>query len=277
QKALVAAAEILQAAIAFRGKRQGLARQIPDRCVGSIRDGPFDQAVGGEQIGYGSHQRAGMGRHRRLGDVGLAGKLLIEQPVGIVERGPEHLSAGQILENGGDAPSNVHARGLERRGRAQARAGGAKRAQEKDRFDQVSARLLDGERRELPVVERALGHHAVDRECELLRYLLERNLGNGAIAAPYVREQRMSILDRARAALDRHVHRQPRVGATERGSAATAFEETRITSTPRGKSARLAAIRFWKSGGSGCAEKLCTSAMPGPASAQGCPVPKPAY
>src|SRR5262249_60375020 len=108
-----------------------------------------------------------------------------------------------------------------------------------------------------------------------LRYLLERNRGNGAIAASHVREQRMGVLDRARAAFDRDIHRQPRADATERGSAATAFGETRITSTPRGKSARLAAMRAWKSGGSGCAEKLCKSAMPGPESSRRCPVPKP--
>src|SRR5262249_42178597 len=150
----------------------------------------------------------------------------------------------------------------------------AKRAQEKDRFDQVSPRLLDGERRQLAVVKRSLGHHAIDRERELLRYLIERNLCDGAIAASDVREQRMGVLDRARAALDRHIHRQPRLDATERGSAATASGETRIRSTPRGKSARLAAILAGKSGGSGCAEKLCTSAMPGPASNKRCPVPK---
>src|SRR5262245_61380802 len=275
QKTLVPAREILQADIAFSGKRQGLARQIADRCIGWARHGPFDEAVGGEEVGDRPHRRSVMGRHRRLGDVGFTGKTLIEQPVGIVERRPEYLSAGQILENGGDAPSHVHARGIERRGRAQARARGAKRAQEKDRFDQVSARLLDGERRELPVVKRALGHHAVDRERELLRYLLERNLRNRTVAAPYVREQRMGVLDRARAALDRHIHRQPRVDATERGSAATASGETRIMSTPRGKSARLAAIRLWKSGGSGRAEKPCTSAMPGPASNKRCPLPNP--
>src|SRR6516162_25689 len=274
QKALVAAREVLQADVAFGGKRQRLARQIADRCIGRARRRPFDEAVGGEQIGHRSHRRSVVGGDRRRGDIGLAGKPLVEQPVGIIERRPEHLSAGQILENGGDAPSNVHARGIERRGRAQARARGAKRAQEKDRFDQVSARLLDGERRQLAVVQRALGHHAVDRERELLRYLLERNLGNAAIAAPHVREQRMGVLDRARAAFNRDIHRQPRVDATERGSAATASGETRIMSTPRGKSARLAAMRAWKSGGNGCAEKLWTSAMPGPESSKRCPVPK---
>src|SRR5262249_20110351 len=183
--------------------------------------------------------------------------------------------AGQVLEDGGDAPSNVHARRIERRRRAEARARGAKRAQEKDRFDQVSARLLDSERRQLAVVKRAFGHHAVDRKRQLLRDLLERNLHNAAIAASSVGEQRMGVLDRALAALDRHIHRQPPVDATERGGAATASGETRITSTPSGKSARLAAIRFWKSGGSGCAAKPCTSAMPGPASNKRCPLPKP--
>src|SRR5262249_60823141 len=151
-----------------------------------------------------------------------------------------------FLENGGDASPHVHARAIERRRRAEARARGAKRAQEKDRFDQVSARLLDGERRELAVVERAFGHHAVDRERELLRDLIERNLRNAAIAASSVGEQRMGVLDRALATLDRHIHRQPRVAATERGSAATASGETRITSTPRGQRAVFAAVGLWR-------------------------------
>src|SRR6516225_8265759 len=275
QKALVAARKVLQAHVAFGGKRQRLARQIADRCIGWARRGPFDQAVGGEEVGHRSQRRSVISRRRRLRDVGITGKTLIEQPVGIVERRPEHLSAGQILENGGDAPSHIHVRGIERRRRAEARAGGTKRAQKKDRFDQVSARLFDGERRELPVVERALGHHPVDRKRELLRDLIERNLRNAAIAASSVGEQRMGVLDRALATFDRHIHPQPRVAATERGSAATASGETRITSTPRGKSARLAAMRFWKSGGSGCAAKLCTFAMPGPASNKRCPRPKP--
>src|SRR5438552_3504005 len=103
-------------------------------------------------------------------------------------------AAGQILENGGDAPANIHARGIEWRGRAEPRARGAKSAKEKDRFDQVSPRLLDGERRQFAVVKRSLAHHAVDRERELLRYLVDRNLRDGAIAASCVREQRMGVL-----------------------------------------------------------------------------------
>ena len=39
---------------------------------------------------------------------------------------------------------------------AEARQGGAVGAHEEDRLDQVAARLLDGERGELAVVERAL-------------------------------------------------------------------------------------------------------------------------
>src|SRR5262245_37555191 len=154
QKTLVPAREILQANIAFSGKGQGLARQIADHCIGCTRRGALDEPVGGEEVGHRLHRRSVMGRRGRRGDVGFTGKTLIEQPVGIVERRPEHLSAGQILENGGDASSQVHPRGIERRGCAQARARGAKRTQEKDRFDQVSARLLDGERRELAVIQR---------------------------------------------------------------------------------------------------------------------------
>ena len=72
---------------------------------------------------------------------------------------------------------------------AEARQGRAIGAQQEDRLDQIAARLLDRQRRELAVVERAFGHHAVDRQAELLVDLLERELRHGAVAAPFLGEQ----------------------------------------------------------------------------------------
>jgi hypothetical protein len=131
---------------------------------------------------------------------------LIEQPVGVVERGSQHLAAGDILEDCGDPPPDVHARGIERLGCAEARAGGAEGANQKDGLDQVTPRLLDGECREPTVIQRSLAHDAVDRERELLGDLLERHGGNGTVAAPRIRQQCVGILDGALAALDRDIH-----------------------------------------------------------------------
>jgi hypothetical protein len=85
---------------------------------------------------------------------------MIEQPVGIVEGRPQHLSARRILEGGGDAPVDAHGRRVDRLRCAKTRGGGAKGAYQKDRLDQVAARLLDGERRKLAVIERALAGRA---------------------------------------------------------------------------------------------------------------------
>ena len=144
-----------------------------------------------------------------------------------------------------------------------------------NRFDQVSARLLDGQRRQLAVVKRSLGHHAVDGQRKLLRYLVERNLCDRAIAPSRVGKQRVGVLDCALAAFDRNVHRQPRCAATERGNAATAAE-TRTTSTPRGNIARLAASALESP--ATAAPKSCASATAG-AGAPGrprCRNPRPA-
>src|SRR5262245_42288749 len=50
QKALIAARKILQADIAFSGKRQRLAGQITDGCIGCARRRPFDESVAGEEV-----------------------------------------------------------------------------------------------------------------------------------------------------------------------------------------------------------------------------------
>ena len=81
------------------------------------------------------------------------------------------------------------AAGVERLGVAEARQRGAVGAQQEDRLDQVAARLLDGQRGELAVVERALAHDAVDGERQLLADLREVSSGTRRVAAPLAREQ----------------------------------------------------------------------------------------
>jgi hypothetical protein len=71
-----------------------------------------------------------------------------------------------------------HAGGVERTAGAEARQHGAMRAEQEDRLDEIPPRLLDGERGEMPVVERSLAHDAVDGEDELLLDLRQGQLGH---------------------------------------------------------------------------------------------------
>ena len=126
--------------------------------------------------------------------------------MGIVEGRAEHLAARQILECRGDAALDLHRGGVDRLRGAEAGERGAVGADQENRLDHVAARLFDGERRELAVVERALAHHPVDRERELLGNLREAELRHGGIAAARLGEQRVRVLDGAFSAFDCDVH-----------------------------------------------------------------------
>src|SRR5262249_32551783 len=85
--------------------------------------------------------------------IGGRGRLRLQETVGVVKGRPEDLAAGQVLECCGDASAHGHGRGVDRLARTEARQGSAESPEQKDRLDQVTARLLDGQRREPPVVE----------------------------------------------------------------------------------------------------------------------------
>jgi hypothetical protein len=86
------------------------------------------------------------------------------------------------------------------------RQGGAERAGQKDRLDQIAPRLLDRQRRKLAVVQRAFGHHPVDRQTHLLGNLRQRQLRHRGVAAPLMRQQPVCVFDGAFATLDRDIH-----------------------------------------------------------------------
>ena len=171
--------------------------------------------------------------------------------MGVVEGGPENLPARNILEGRGNPAAHLHRAGIDRLGRAEARQRGAERAHQEDRLDHVAARLLDGERRQFAVVQRALGHDAVDAERKLLGDLGQRHLGNVTVAAPLMRQQAMGVLDGAFASLDGNVHAQPPLAASRvvRGIATIASSWTSTTSMPRGNSVTLMASRSNRSCG----------------------------
>ncbi len=213
QESLVAAGEILQPHVALRRKRQRIAGEVARRRAGVGRR-RLDETVGSENLGDPLARRIRR-RGRERGKIGGLGERVVEQPVGVVEGRAEHLAARQVLEGRGDAALDVHRSGIDRLRGAEAGERGAVGADQEDRLDHVAARLLDGERRELAVVERALAHHPIDRERELLGNLLEAELRHGGIAAARRGEQRVRVLDGAFSAFDCDVHQ---AGSTTRRS-----------------------------------------------------------
>src|SRR5262249_39533416 len=141
-----------------------------------------------------------------------------------------------------------------------------------NRLDQIAARLLDGERCQLAVVERSFVHHAVDRKRELPLNLLDRKFRYRRIATPLMGEQPVGVLDRTLAAFRRDIHQPSSITRTDRGKAATAAGAAKMRSMPHGNRRRLAAIRSAISGGSGSARSTLRSRMPGPVSTKLVPV-----
>ena len=91
-------------------------------------------------------------------------------------------------------------------GRTKAGQGGAIGANEEDRLDQITARLFDGERGEVGIIERAFGHDTIDGEAELFADLRHAEVGHARIAAPLFGEPGMGVVDGAFAAFDCNIH-----------------------------------------------------------------------
>ncbi len=124
----------------------------------------------------------------------------------IVESGAEELASGKVLVGRRNAPVDAHLGRVERFGIAEARQGRAIGAQEEDRLYEVAPRLLDRQRGKVAVVERALGHDAVDGQSELLHDLRECQRRNRAVAAPALVEKLVRVGDGGFAALDCYIH-----------------------------------------------------------------------
>ncbi len=272
QEAFVAACQRLQAKVAVGRKIQRLAGDIAD---GRLRIGSrlaLDQSLTAEKIGDARHggfeARGGLRRGRRLRS---RSQHEVDQAMGVVEGRAEHLPARQILEGRRDAARNRHRPGIDRLRRAETGQRRAKGTDEEDRLDEIAARLLDGERRQRRIVERALGHDAIDGEGELGADLLRRQLGDVGVAAPLVGEQRVGVVDGLLAAFDRDVHLRlaDHCRARQRGDPA-GRDENAIDAAR--KSAWLAAQRAAKSAGSGASASDASPLMPGPLR----PIPGPA-
>ena len=108
---------------------------------------------------------------------------------------------------------------------AQARQGGAIGADQEDRLDQITARLFDRERRQVGIKKRALGHHPVHGQGQLLADLRDRQYGDRGIAPPLLGQPGMCIVDGAFATFHGHIHQVTFVLRGRAGQAGAAGEE----------------------------------------------------
>src|SRR6202043_1221133 len=163
--------------------------EVADRRVVAPLRRWLDQAVAAENVGDArrssdrSLRRRGYLRHKTFGEP------RVQEAMGVVEGRPEDLAARNILEGGGNPPPHLHPPRVDRLGRAETRQGGAEGADQEDRLDHVATRLLDRQRSELAIVQRAFAHHPIDGKAELAGYLRKPEFSNIGIAAPLMREQ----------------------------------------------------------------------------------------
>ncbi|XQU71663.1 hypothetical protein OJJOAM_004452 [Cupriavidus sp. H18C1] len=196
QEAFVGPRQVLQPCRAAGREGQRLAGQVGRGGIARRNGLGLDQAVGVQQVGDARHRLDFLRRVRvrvqvrvrvRIGDAGLQSAFglqrEVQQALRIVIGRPEYLPARHVLEGRRDSPAQPHRAGIERQRVAEARQRGAIRAQQEHRLDLVAGGLLQGQRGEMRVVQRALGHHAGDGQRHLLADLGQRQFRHGRIAA----------------------------------------------------------------------------------------------
>ena len=194
----------MQSQGALGGDGQWLARQIWRR-VGPFRFA-LEQAFGVQVLGHMGLWRLICLTLGRFGCGPFRGQGKIQQAMGVIKGRTQDLPARHILEGRGNAALTQHVARIDRFGIAETGQGGAIGPDQKDRFDQIAACLLDRQRREVGIKERSFGHDAVHRQPELLADLRDRKLGHRSIAPPHLSQPSMRMLDGPFAALGRHIH-----------------------------------------------------------------------
>ena len=232
QEALVGARQGLQAGRALGGERQRLARQIhraARRAVALDQAFRLQDVVDRRQRGRRGLGHGGGARQRSPGGEGE-----IQQAVGVIVGRAEHLAAGQVLVDGGDAADRLHGGGVDRQAGGEPRQGGAVGAQQEGGLHQVTLRLLDRQGGEAAVVDRAFRHHPVDGAAELRLDLVGSQLGHGRVAAALFGQPAMGVGDGLLAALDCDIGHHATSMVRVRGKAASRVPAHSTRSTPRG-------------------------------------------
>jgi hypothetical protein len=219
--AFVAARKGLQAKRAGRWKPQGLPGQIRRRWVAWWGLFGFEQAIAAHQFGDarrrgdstgGGNWRGGyrsdwpMDGLARIRGGFLIKERKIQQALAIVGRGPQDLTARYLFEGGRDSALDPHPAGIDWQTIGQPGQGGSVGTQQKRGFHQIACGLLDRERSELGVIERALGHYTGYRSMQLLLNLRDRQFGKCPITAPARADPLISGIDCALSTLDGDIH-----------------------------------------------------------------------
>ena len=156
------------------------------------------------------HARRGLGADRRLswrGQGATGGQQAeVEQALGVVIGGAQHLAAGQVFEGRRNAALNLHGPSVQRLAVTQTRQGGAVGAQQEDGFNQITRALLDGQGGELRVVDRAFGHHPVYCQAQLLADLCNAEFGHCRVAPALLGQQIVAGQNGRLAPFDGNVH-----------------------------------------------------------------------
>ena len=142
---------------------------------------------------------------RRLRNI-LLHKIEIQQPVGVVEGGAEDLPPGNILESCRDAAGAQHRAGINRPRAAEAGQGRPEGADQESRLDHVAAGLFNRQRCKFRVEERSFRHDPGGGQLQLLRNLVQCQIGDRLIAAPDLGKPPVGIVDGFLSAFDSHIH-----------------------------------------------------------------------
>ena len=169
----------------------------------------FHQPLGAQNIGHARHRRRRAHRGRAVATAVAAclHQSKIEQPVRVIIGRAKHLPARQILVGRRNAAADRHFRGIDRHGRAKARQGGAEGAHQESGLDGIALRLLQRQRSEIAIIERALVHHAAQRRGPSARGSAQPRVpAPPVVAAPRFGEEFMRGENGGLAALDRDIH-----------------------------------------------------------------------
>ena len=178
----------LQRVGALGREQQRLARQVGNivRChlvARRIGDEALRLLPGGQRRlagGSGQGRRFNRLRHKGTAFQHAGG----QQPVGIVERGPKDLAAGNILEGGRDAAVGEELILRHRFGNGKARLRGAPGPQQQHGLIEVAAGLGQRQRRQIFLIKRGLAHDPADQPGQGLADLRHALRANGAHSGP---------------------------------------------------------------------------------------------
>jgi hypothetical protein len=174
QEPLVTARQRLQPCIAAHRIFGRGAGDVGHRARGIGQRIILDQPLVPQNVGNAHHPFVTI--FSRLGRIDgcVASEFRVEQPVCVVEGRAKQLPARQVLVDRRDAPLDQHLAGVHRLRMTKPRQRRPVGAEQEHRLDQVAARLLDRQRRQFRIIERALAHHPVDGKRQLPGNLLER-------------------------------------------------------------------------------------------------------